>query len=54
MNAATSLDGLDRLLERRIIILGEEVSDERVNRLVAQLLLSSRCSSAIHSTLRDR
>lgn len=31
----------DRLMEQRILVLGEEVSDESANRLVAQLLLLS-------------
>lgn len=31
----------DRLMEQRIIVLGEEVTDESANRLVAQLLLLS-------------
>ncbi|GJM37751.1 MAG: ATP-dependent Clp protease proteolytic subunit 3 [Acidimicrobiales bacterium] len=32
---------VDRLLEQRILLLGEEVSDESANRLVAQLLVLS-------------
>jgi ATP-dependent Clp protease protease subunit len=31
----------DRLMEQRILVLGEEVTDESANRLVAQLLLLS-------------
>jgi ATP-dependent Clp protease protease subunit len=32
---------LDRLLERRVLVLGEPVEDESANRLVAQLLMLS-------------
>lgn len=35
------LNPLDRLLDRRILMLGEEVNDESANRLVGQLLMLS-------------
>ncbi len=34
-----TVNPLDRLLERRILLLGEEVSDESANRLIGQLLM---------------
>jgi ATP-dependent Clp protease protease subunit len=37
----TGTTPLDRLLDRRILLLGEEVSDESANRLVGQLLMLS-------------
>ena len=39
-NAPTS-NPLDRLLERRILLLGEDVSDTSANRLIGQLLMLS-------------
>jgi len=41
MPNTTSVHPLDRLLERRILLLGEDVSDESANRLVGQLLMLS-------------
>ncbi len=37
----TAHDPIGRLLERRILLLGEDVSDESANRLVGQLLMLS-------------
>ncbi|MGI9607870.1 MAG: ClpP family protease [Acidimicrobiales bacterium] len=39
--APTNNDATDRLLDRRILLLGEDVSDESANRLVGQLLMLS-------------
>ncbi len=41
MDIATSTGLTDRLLEQRIILVGEEVSDDLANRVVAQLLVLS-------------
>lgn len=41
MTATPTMNPLDRLLERRILLLGEEVNDESANRLVSQLLMLS-------------
>ncbi len=41
MAATPTSNPLDRLLERRILLLGEDVNDESANRLVSQLLMLS-------------
>ncbi len=41
MSTAPTLNPLDRLLERRILLLGEDVSDASANRLIGQLLMLS-------------
>lgn len=41
MVATPTSNPLDRLLERRILLLGEDVNDESANRLVSQLLMLS-------------
>lgn len=41
MTTPPSINPLDRLLERRVILLGEEVTDESANRVVSQLLMLS-------------
>ena len=41
MSTAPTLNPLDRLLERRILFLGEDVSDASANRLIGQLLMLS-------------
>lgn len=41
MVATPTMNPLDRLLERRILLLGEDVNDESANRLVSQLLMLS-------------
>lgn len=38
---APAVNPLDRLIDRRILMLGEEVNDESANRLVGQLLMLS-------------
>ena len=41
MSTTSAINPLDRLLERRVLLLGEEVNDESANRLVSQLLMLS-------------
>lgn len=41
MSSVSTTNHLDRLIEHRILMLGEEVSDESANRLIVQLLLLS-------------
>lgn len=41
MTSTTTLNPLDRLLERRIILLGEQVDDQSANRIATQLLMLS-------------
>lgn len=51
LRSASSVPISESLLERRILVLGEEVTDESANRLVGQLLMLSAADSRSDITL---